>query len=179
MNFNSKELLDRKIITGDILPEQIQQTGIDLTVSKIELLEPYPIPMVLKDQKDYPILRKRTILKSKKLAECCGLLIKDEDKDLKGWYLNPGTYIFTTNNGVNIPADCRLFFAQRSTLARNGCYICSSVLEPGFYTDKIKAFVIVNLSIIIQENARFCQIYGDKVTSVENLYNGKFQGIGG
>lgn len=151
---NSKELLDRKIITN-VPDENIAQHGIDLNVIEINLLIGQGI---------VPTIGKTTLP-----AKC------DMIPENGFWQLHPGTYEVTFSQGCNIPADVMLLIRQRSSLLRNGVILHSSVFDAGFKTDKMGTVILVTIPVIIGYNARIAQIYNHSCTPVENLYDGQFQ----
>jgi deoxycytidine triphosphate deaminase len=96
----------------------------------------------------------------------------------EGWLLDAGVYDFVMNEGCNIAANRLAFIKQRSSLARNGTLMQSSLFDPGFKTESIGSLGFVFLPIFIEKNARVAQMYFHECNSVseDQLYNGQFQG---
>lgn len=155
---NAKELIERRIITGNIPQENIQQHGIDLNVIKIERLAGSgTIPN-----------QGKTIL-----PEYLEVGMLDNI-----WTLYPGMYNITFSQGCNVPQDRMLLIRQRSSLARCGGLIHSSVFDAGFCTDQIGTMLSIIHPVNIEYNARIAQIYAHACEEVanENLYQGQYQG---
>lgn len=161
---NGQELIDRKVITGPIEPENIAQHGVDLNV--IEISQVYGGGII-------PAEGKTQLGKSEKVA-----FNFDKSTKRNWWYLQPGVYSVVFKQGCNIPADMMTLIRQRSSLLRNGTILHSSVFDAGFKTDKMGTVMIVNAPIAIEYGARIGQMYGHACTPVaeENLYNGQWQG---
>lgn len=104
-------------------------------------------------------------------------LFNDKNEEVEGWLLEPGVYDFVMNEGCKIPDNRVAFIKQRSSLMRNGTIMQSSVFDPGFETEFIGSYCVVNLPIFIEKNARVSQIYFHECESLdkEDLYNGQFQ----
>ena len=150
---NSKELIDRKIITN-VPPENVAQHGIDLSVIKIEKIDGMG-----------EVLKTGTVL-----ADYQNVVPVDNK-----WALVPGIYSVTFDQGCNIPPDQMLLIRQRSSMLRNGATLQSSVFDAGFKTNNIGTVMVVFIPILIEVGARIAQIYNHICTPVENLYDGQFQ----
>lgn len=100
---------------------------------------------------------------------------KKETMPRMGWYLRPGAYDITFNEGCNIPANRTGLIRQRSSLLRNGAVIASSVFDPGFQTENMGTVMIVVVPIFIEQDARVAQMYFHENEPAE-LYFGQFQG---
>jgi len=156
---NGKELIERGVITGTILEDNIQQHGIDLNLIKVEKL-------------DFTLGNRGLIPAEGKTQLCDRVEVELIDDK---WHLMQGVYDITLAQGCNIPADMMLLIRQRSSLLRNGAILHSSVFDAGFKTDKIGTILHVHQPIIIERRARVAQIYGHACTPVENLYDGQWQ----
>lgn len=95
----------------------------------------------------------------------------------EGWILGPGVYDFQMNEGCKIAANRVAFIKQRSSLMRNGTIMQSSLFDPGFETENIGSYCVVNTMIFIEKNARVAQIYFHECTPVDSdqLYQGQWQ----
>lgn len=152
-----QELVDQKIITGEISAENVQQHGVDLNLIKVEEMIGCGI---------IPNKGKTTLVDYRELEP-----IDDY------WRLVPGqAYNITFSQGCNIPADKMLLIRHRSSLLRNGAFINSSIFDAGFKTEQIGTVMIVMHPIVIQKNARIAQIYAHNSNIVKNLYSGQYQG---
>ena len=79
--------------------------------------------------------------------------------------------------GCNIPKNKMGRIVQRSSVARCGAWIYSSIFDAGFHTDSMGTFMEVFHTITIEKNARVAQFYCYDCTDVneEDLYNGQYQ----
>ena len=152
---NAKEILKEGLIVLDNAKGKPAQVGYDLSVKSISKLQGHG-----------KILVDKTIVNE--------LVLVPINENLKGWYLDPGTYDLTMNEGCDIPANRTAMVRQRSSLLRNGSIIASSIVDPGFKTENIGTVMIVNEPIYIQENARVAQMYFHENNPGE-LYDGQFQ----
>lgn len=153
---NAKELIDLQIITGDISQENIQQHGIDLNVIEIESLEGVGF---------LPYTGKTSLPKYNKVEKVNNI-----------WLLQPGVYNITFSQGCNIPNDKMALIRQRSSLARCGGLIHSSVFDAGFQTSQIGTMMTILYPVRIEHNARIAQIYAHDCIAIDNLYDGQYQG---
>lgn len=153
---NGKTLIERKIITGNISKENIQQHGVDLNLIEVEKIEGVgTIPVLGKTQ----------------LPNYTSIQPNDDGF----WELEPGVYSIIFEQGCNIPNDQMLLIRQRSSLLRSGGMVHSSVFDAGFSTDHIGTFMVIFHPLRIEVGARVAQIYNHKSTPVENLYDGQWQ----
>lgn len=167
MNLTGKQLVDLAIITGAVFSENIQQHGVDLNVIAISEIAGYRDEGVV-----YADASKGLKTKLAARIEC----VKNEDEYGIFWYLEPGAYEVTFSQGCTVPADKMLLIRQRSSLLRNGTILHSSVFDAGFKTDKIGTVMLVATPIKIYVGARIAQIYAHNSNTVENLYDGQWQG---
>lgn len=159
---NGQELVDRKVITGEINESNIAQHGIDLNLIAVKSL--HGVGLIPAQGK--------TILPEYETVKP----VEGNGSDRAYWYLEPGTYDITFLQGCDIPSDLMLLIRQRSSLLRNGAILHSSVFDAGFKTDRIGTVITLHRPLRIEVGARVCQIYGHACTPVENLYDGQFQG---
>ena len=152
---NAKEILEEGLIVLDNAKGKPAQVGYDLSVKSISKL-----------QGSGMVLKSKTIVNE---LEPVPINIEDN-----GWWLDPGTYDVTCNEGCNIAANRTAMVRQRSSLLRNGAIIASSIFDPGFYTDNIGTVMIVNERIFIEKDARIAQMYFHENNEGE-LYDGQFQ----
>lgn len=91
--------------------------------------------------------------------------------------LMPGYYEVEFIEGCKIPNDCAMYFKTRSSLVRCGSEIISGQFDGGFKTDKMGAFLRVEIPIIIEKGARVAQMIVNETYLVEEdkLYNGQWQ----
>lgn len=151
---NGKEIKEKGIVTK-FDEGNVSQHGIDLNLIKVERVVGVGfIPKVGK-----------TVLPE----------YQEVDPVESVWKLTPGVYGVTFEQGCNIPEDQMLLIRQRSSLARCGGTIHSSVFDAGFQTNEMGTFMKIDHPIDIEVGARVAQIYNHKTDPVENLYNGQFQ----
>ena len=154
---NAKEILDEGLIVLDNAKGKPAQVGYDLSVQSISFL-----------RGGGEVLKEKTIVNE---------LIELETIDYdgrEGWFLIPGTYDVTCNEGCAIAANRTAMVRQRSSLLRNGAIIASSIFDPGFKTDKVGTVMIVTKGIFIEKDARIAQMYFHENNEGE-LYDGQFQ----
>jgi len=159
---NAKEILEEKLIVLDNAKGKPAQVGYDLSIKSIKKLTG-----------DGQVLKNKTIvnkLDTISMTEAMDL----EGVEVNGWWLEPGTYDVTCNEGCNIHANRTAMVRQRSSLLRNGAIIASSIFDPGFYTDNIGTVMVVNERIFIEKDARIAQMYFHENNEGE-LYDEQFQ----
>lgn len=164
MNLTGKQLVEQGIITGDIREENIAQHGVDLNLIEVRRISgPGFIPLEGKTK-----LAFRSFVEKEE--------INVDGQTVIGWKLTPGAYDITFEQGCDIPNNQRLQIVQRSSLLRNGAILRSSMFDSGFKTNSIGTVIYLSEELWIQEGARVAQIYATSSNTVENLYNGQFQG---
>jgi dUTP pyrophosphatase len=157
---NGKELIDRGVIKG-ALEENVTQHGYDLRLKRV---------FKSRDMGYIPSGHKKTILPLYDEIEC-----KVCSGDTKIWSLDRGYYMVDFIEGCDIPSTLMGLIVQRSSLARCGAWIHSSIFDAGFKTDCIGTFMEVFEPIRIEYEARVAQFIGYDCTEVLTLYNGQFQ----
>lgn len=158
MILNSKELIEKEIVTHVDNSSCIQQVGIDLEVQHISEVE--GIGLIYKDKTNLPDY---------------SVIMPADTIHGFGWILEPGYYEVEYYQGCNMLKNTTGFIRQRSSLLRSGAQIHSSIFDPGFKTDSIGCFIQVWKHIFIEERARICQFYVHSNTPVEDTYTGQFQ----
>jgi deoxycytidine triphosphate deaminase len=100
--------------------------------------------------------------------------VNEENK----FVLMPGYYEVEFMEGCEIMNDCAMYFKTRSSLVRCGSEILSGQFDGGFKTDKMGAFLKVEIPIIIEKGARVAQMIVHETYLVEEdkTYNGQWQG---
>jgi len=169
MNLTGKQLVEQRIIIGQIDAENIQQHGVDLnliSVSKIVGCGTIP-------KEGKTTLAHREVVNPKEGFTFEG---NEPRKDMLCWYLEPGMYDITFAQGCVVPPNQRLEIYQRSSLLRNGAILRSSVFDAGFKTTSIGTVIHIGQPIIIEVGARVAQIVAVASNVVDNLYNGQWQG---
>ncbi len=130
------------------------QVGVDLTINKLYEIE------------DGFVLTRtdKTMSRNDRVLPINGFLNVERGK----------VYSLEMDQGLkNLPNNLTAFIQQRSTLARNGLVIRSSVIDPGFGTEKIGAILYAHNTGKIEEHMRVAQIIvqGNEPTE---LYNGQY-----
>lgn len=158
----AKQIMEAGIITNVTNPKSVQQIGIDLEVVAINSVS--GIGVIGIDKTSLPAYSEIEPKKSPILKKT-------------GWYLKPGVYEVTFKQGCKIPEDGTMLIRQRSSIARSGGNIHSSVFDPGFETDQMGTFMTIHHPLFIEEGARICQAYVHEHEAVtkENQYKGQFQ----
>jgi deoxycytidine triphosphate deaminase len=152
---NAKEIEKEYLIVLDNAKGKFAQVGYDLSVKSISKLKG-----------GGKVLKSKTIVNDLEEAT-----FNEWDN---GWWLEPGTYDITMNEGCDIPPTRTAMVRQRSSLLRNGAIIASSIFDPGFYTDNIGTVMIVTTTIFIEKDARVAQMYFHE-NNEGDVYDGQFQ----
>lgn len=164
MQLTGRQIVGNGIITG-VCEEGIQQQGVDVRVIDIKRVETLDDMIV-----GYIPAHGKTYLPLQKDVELCqnGLF----------WELIPGYYEVTFEEGCKIPANCAMQFKSRSSLVRCGAEIRSGQFDGGFETDKMGAFLKVEVPIRIEKGARVAQAIVTETYTVDekDLYDGQWQG---
>jgi deoxycytidine triphosphate deaminase len=163
MQLTGKQIVNQNII-GGVCPEGVQQQGVDVRVMDIKRVDTHNDTIV-----GYIPAKGKTHLPIQKDVELC--------QDGLFWELMPGYYEVTFEESCKIPANCAMYFKTRSSLVRCGAEIRSGQFDGGFETEKMGAFLKVELPIRIDVGARVAQAIVTETYPVdaENLYNGQWQ----
>ena len=163
-----KELIEQKIITGEVSEENVAQHGIDLNVIKFELIRGGGF---------IPKYGKTTLSKREEVKVVEPTAFNNEDGSKRTvWMLIPGIYEVTFAQGCNVPSNKRLDIVQRSSMSRNGGFIRSAVFDAGFSTENMGTIIAIHLPIAIEFGARIAQVVSYESNEVENTYKGQYQG---
>lgn len=164
MQLTGKQIVEKGIITG-VCDKGIQQQGVDVCISDIKLVDTYDGVYA-----GYIPVNGKTLLPIQKEVEL--------RQDGLFWELLPGYYEVTFMEGCKIPDNCAMYFKSRSSLVRCGADIRSGQFDGGFETDKMGAFLKVELPIRIEKGARVAQAIIHETYTVEKeyLYDGQWQG---
>ena len=142
------------------LDQQLQPNGFDLTLRDVARLTSTGSMGAAPDQ--------RTLPDSDKLEF-------DSDQWL---HLDPGSYLITFNEIVNLPLDLMTLGRTRSSLLRSGVSIHTGVGDAG-YRGRYQALMVVHLpqGYRIQKGAKVTQlVFARLARPVSQGYQGKFQG---
>jgi len=90
------------------------------------------------------------------------------------YYLKPGAYSLTFEQGCKLPNNVTAFIRHRSSVLRCGAIITSGVYDPGFEVDEMGGVMIVNQDMRIEKGARVAQIIMMENTPAD-LYDGQWQ----
>ena len=162
MKLTANQILEREIITGDIPSDNIAQVGIDLNVVEIRNISSGGF--IPKEGK--------TVLPRTSAIE----IFFDPEHNCDVWFLSPGMYEVILAQGCDIPRDCSMDLYPRSSLARIGGNIVSPKWDPGFRTERMTSFMILQKTVKIAVGARILQACVFVNEPVKDLYNGQFQG---
>lgn len=164
MQLTGKQIVEKGIIIG-VCEEGIQQQGIDVRIDRV-------FEVINFGNGTVPVKGKTTTPSTVEVATL------DTHEDSKGYfYLPPGYYEVTFEEGCIIPANCAMHFKTRSSLVRCGAEIRSGQFDGGFETDRMGAFLKVELPIRIEKGARVAQAIINETYTVEKeyLYDGQWQ----
>lgn len=165
MQLTGKQIVEKGIIIG-ACEEGIQQQGVDVRIDRV-------FEVINFGNGTVPAKGKTTTPPTVEVAAL------DAHEDSQGhFYLPPGYYEVTFEEGCIIPANCAMQFKTRSSLVRCGAEIRSGQFDGGFETDRMGAFLKVELPIRIEKGARVAQAIINETYTVEEeyLYNGQWQG---
>lgn len=140
------------------------QAGVDLSVFKIEVV-----------LKGGSVLKDKTIIDKENYEELPLERMKDNPM-INGWYLQPGVYSCTFNEGIKVPNNAQAKITHRSSIYRMGNIIESPWWDAGFHCDNMNSTLIVNTEMFVEQNARLAQVIFHEMTETKDLYNGQWQG---
>lgn len=159
MIYLGRNIADKGVVTQfHDCEEQIQPSGVDLTLNNIYSISSKGVVGVSNDQRviaDYTL--------------------KQWDNDYI--HLLPGPYIFEFNEMVNTPKDSANSIYPRSTLVRNAVSLHSGLFDAG-YKGPISSLIIVHnpFGVTFYKNARVAQLKCEFMESEhETGYQGKYQ----
>jgi dUTP diphosphatase len=139
---------------------QTQMCGIELTLQRVERF--MSTGKVAFDNKE------------RRISDTISIYFDESD-----WiYLEPGAYLVTFNEIVNVPRDMAAMARPRSTLLRSGATIETALWDPG-YRGRSQSLLVVHNShgIKIKRNARLMQLIFMKLNGEsEKDYSGVYQG---
>jgi len=151
---------DPPLVEGVELASQLQPTGVDLRVDRVQRLTS-PGLLGAADNVREPAAR------------------EDVVPDADGWWsLAPGAYVITYKEKVNIPLDLVAFSWPRSSLPRSGVAIHGAVWDPG-YSGRGEALMVVQNArgFRLQRGARVLQIVFFRLSSATaDGYRGRYHG---
>lgn len=190
MQLTGKQIVNQGIISG-VCDEGIQQQGVDVRIKRISkvssglqnglntfnsLFMGKSELEIVKDMFEgtglIPSSGKTSIPKTMEVTP-----IPNPDSGTETWYLHEGYYEVEFMEGCKIPANCAMYFKTRSSLVRCGADIRSGQFDGGFETERMGAFLKVELPIRIDVGARVAQAIVTETYPVdaENLYDGQWQ----
>ena len=168
MQLTGKQIIERNILTNVDVENAVQQQGIDVRVARIGTVRygnvhstMYPVGII-------PARGKTTLPKT--------IWLKGFSTAENGVLLQPGYYEIEFIEGCKIPNDCAMYFKTRSSVIRCGAEVRSGQFDAGFKTEKMGAYLKVELPIVIEYGARLAQVIINESSPVENTYEGQWQG---
>lgn len=170
MLLNSKDILEQGLVKTENSHGKPAQVGYDLSLKEVKKVGvPFNYGIVLKE---------KTTLAATVPVEVKKCKVIGTEEHRIGWLLAAGYYEFTFHEGCKLSPNHTGFICQRSSLLRNGSLIRSSIFDPGFETDNIGTFCLVNEPIFIEQDARVAQMYffENSTVSADQLYSGQWQG---
>lgn len=167
MILTSKQIIEKKLLKLEHTKGKVSQIGYDLSLQSVNKIEYNSIAE--NGGRIGKILENKTELTN------YTPMAKTQLDGVNGWLLYPGVYDITMWEGCKIPSNLTAFIKQRSSLARNGCFINSPAFDPGFETNFIGTIMKVENTTFFEENCRVAQIYFHTHEEVDQTYNGQFQ----
>ncbi len=148
------------LIEGLINPEeQVQPSGVDLTLREVALLQSSG---------------KIAVADSQRLVSDLAPLVFD---GLGFIDLMPGTYIITYNEIVHLPKNIMALATPRSSLLRCGVTVNTAVWDTGYSGRSQSLMVVYNpQGFRLQRNARIVQLVFFQLTEETEGYQGAYQG---
>ena len=150
---------------------QLQPCGFDLTLDYIEV----PIDNTTQDESKMTVIDFTN--EKRRLAQMRRIL-PTQDRFGDEWFvLNPGNYVFHTNEKINCPTDISGFMLIRSSLQRAAIIgLATAIIDPGFYGHLTLALSIPAPGLIIKRRGRFAQLIFFKLLSPSSKnYSGAYQ----
>jgi dUTP pyrophosphatase len=139
---------------------QVQMCGVELTLQRVERF--VSAGALAYDNKE------------RKLTET-----KEVVFDEFGWLaLEPGAYLVTFNEIVNIPKDVAALARPRSSLLRMGATLETALWDPGYRGRSQSLLVVYNpAGLRVKKNTRLMQLVFLQLSSdAEKTYSGAYQG---
>lgn len=167
MQLTGKLIIEKGIISG-AEDAGIQQQGVDVRLDDVRRMSD-----------DIPGLVPSTGNGKTYIPHTTSMYTEwDEERDCEYYYLEPGYYEISFVESCKIPANCAMYFKTRSSLVRCGAEVRSGQFDGGFETDKMGAFLKVEMPIRIDRGARVAQAIVTETYTVDDkdLYNGQWQG---
>jgi len=151
----------------DLLEEQYQPAGIDLTVGSVSVLK-------YESSKKYGLFKDAKVLPKQEQLESDSVLLGKSIKEV--YTLKPNeSYIFTTNEKIKIQDDAGQFYLPRSSLLRAAIDVRTAFGDPGF--NGHLSFLVLNHSsepFLIEKGSRFAQLIDMAVADVTTQYDGDY-----
>lgn len=157
---NGQEIAANGWITNFDEKFAVQQHGIDLRVDRIGKIEDSSMGHILKEGPVH-------LPQYEELQPVIGR-----------WVLLPGYYQVSFLENMTVPKDKMATIIQRSSAARCGIWILSSIFDAGFSVKGVSTFFEVHHLATIEKGARLAQVLFYDCTEVTNLYQGSFVGQG-
>ncbi len=151
----------------ELLDEQYQPAGIDLTLDSISILNH-------NNGTTYGLLKNAKVLPAQ-------IELKEAQVQVSGmlksvFYLEPFTpYIATTKEKVKIDKNSGQFYLPRSSLLRAGIDVRTAFGDPGF--DGHLSFLLVNWTknpFVMEKGVRFAQLININTSDVDKGYDGDY-----
>ena len=151
----------------NLLDDQYQPAGIDLTVGSIKLLD-YQTGIMYGLLKDAKVLPKQ-VEEELKTVQVAGMM-------KTGYVLQPKLcYIVTTAEKVKIDNHSGQFYLPRSSLLRGGVTVDTAFGDPGF--NGHLSFLMCNNNptmFFIEKGVRFAQLININTSDVDKGYDGDY-----
>ena len=165
-----KQIVEKKIVQN-VDENQVQMCGIDMTVAKVERFAGNGIVDFDNSTRKIPETREVLIRES---------AIYHNGENLPGYLLDPGCYLITFNEIVDVPVNCCGLAQPRSSLLRCGASMETAVFDPGYHGVAKCLLVVYNKNgLVLGKNAKLMQILFEKLDEdSDKLYTGVYQNEG-
>lgn len=167
MQLTGKQIVERNIIQGYDVDKSVQQQGIDVRIARIGNVQVGVLGSPERPFGKIPAQGKTVLPKTNWFDQ---FDLADE-----GILIEPGYYEIEFMEGCKIPNNCAMYFKTRSSVVRCGAEVRSGQFDAGFETERMGAYLKVEVPIVIEYGARLAQVIINETESVENTYNGQFQ----
>lgn len=146
-----------KLVQNMVNPEvQVQQSGVDLTVAKVFVLEGEGVLDFTNEKRKLPEYKE---------------VPRKEDY----WNLEPGVYHIAFNEKIVLPKNVAALLMPRSSALVCGAVQHSALWDPG-YEGRSFFHIEISRPVKIYENARIGQMIFFKLDKETEAYNGIFKG---
>ncbi len=162
-------ILEKGLISKYIdLETQLQPNGFDLTVKQIYKTDGSPRMGFSNESRQLPNYIPMTPIN-------LNYFNKWSKTPKKGWKLYEGAYIVAFNEVISLSLNLCARSQNRSSVMRCGCSTASGFWESGYSGSGYTLLNVGITGLLLEENARLCQIHFIRINPVEKGYSGEYQ----